>query len=167
MIGLALLLLAAGSATVDLVDETFEIPPDEWRYVELSLKQEPVTVWCSFETLHPRRKVRVALLRRGDLERMRADQPHGILASVPADRGVLHHTIAAPGDFAVLVDNRAESGRATRVHLRVWLDFSRPSEPHVRYVPATRRLVVVALSLSFFVATVVFSVRRLRRRTRD
>lgn len=162
MIAAIWLALLAASARVELVDETFEIPPAEWRYVDLNLKQEPATVWCHFESLTGGQAVRVALLRREDLERMRQDRAHGMLAATrPAQSGTLRHTVATPGEFAVLVDNR--EGAAARVHLRVWLDFSRTSEPHVRYASPQRRAVVVTLSLGVFGAIVLYSVRKLRR----
>jgi len=169
MITAAFLLFLAPATRVDLVDEIFEIPPSEWRYVDLSLKQEPVTVWCEFEVGRPVRPVRVAVMRRDDLERMRDDRPHGVLVSSrPTERGVLRHVVAGPGEYAVLVDNRAagEGGPAS-VHLRIWLDFSGPAEPRVRYVSPRRRAAVVTLSLAVFGGIVVYSFRKLRRKEDD
>lgn len=164
MIAPLLVLLLAPAPRVDLVDEVFDIPPAEWRFVELSLKQEPVTVWCEFESSGPNRAVRVALLRREDVERMREERAHGILVvRGPAERGVMHYVVTGPGDFAVLVDNRTGDRRAARVHLKIWLDFSPPAEPNVRYVSPRRRTVVVVLSLTVFLGIVLFSVRKLRR----
>lgn len=162
MIAAAFLLLAAATQ-VELADETFNVPASEWRYLELDLKQQPVTVVCRFRTLAPSREVRVALLRGEDLERMRDERPHGVLATVaPAAHGALRHTITSPGQYAVVIDNRAAKNEA-RVHLRVALDFARPKEPVVRYVSPARKITVIALSFTLFLAIVLYSGRKLLR----
>ncbi|MFB3826060.1 MAG: hypothetical protein ACE15B_04790 [Bryobacteraceae bacterium] len=161
-----MLLLAAAATQVELADETFNVPAAEWRYIELDLKQQPVTVVCRYSTLAPSREVRVALLRREDLDRMREERPHGVLATVPrAAHGLLRHTVTSPGEYAVVIDNRAAKGEA-RVHLRVALDFAHPNQPAVRYVSPVRRMTVIALSVAFFFAVVLYSGRKLLRGAR-
>src|SRR5512133_1854409 len=100
------LLLAAASSRVQLVDEIFEIPASEWRYVELNLKQQPVAVVSDYSAGEAGR-VRMALLRREDLERLRGERPHGVLAGTrPGPRGALRHAIPGPGEYVVMIDNR-------------------------------------------------------------
>jgi hypothetical protein len=161
---LAILLLLAASQ-VDLVDQVFEIPPGEWRYVELNLRQQPVAVTCEFET-GPGRQVRVALLRRFDLDRMREDRPHGMAAVTPAaDRGSLQYVVRSPGEYAVVVDNRSDPRKAAAVHLRVSLDFAgRAAGPRARMLSPLRQAVVVAVSFAVFFGVALYAGRKLLRR---
>jgi hypothetical protein len=159
------LLLAAASSRVQLVDEIFEIPASEWRYVELNLKQQPVAVVGDYSAGEGGR-VRMALLRREDLERLRGERPHGVLAGTrPGARGALRHAIPGPGEYVVMIDNRA-GDKPARVHLRVALDFSSGAGPQVRYLSPGRRLAVILASLTFFLAVSVYSGRRLLRSLR-
>ena len=41
-------LLLAASTRVELVDEVYQIPPAEWKYVEVNLRQKPALVTASF-----------------------------------------------------------------------------------------------------------------------
>lgn len=159
-----LLLLLASAPRVDLVDEVIEIPPSEWRYVELNLSQQPVSVTCDF-TAGAGDHVRVALLRGEDLDRLRGERPHGVLAATPPGASAaLRYSIPEPGEYVVVVDNR--SGRRARVHLRVGLDFSAPAAPHVRYLSRGRQWVVVSISFAFFFGVAIYSARRLLGGTR-
>jgi hypothetical protein len=162
---LALLLLFAG-ARVELVDEVYTIPPTEWRYVQVSLKQTPVTVHCNYQVVAKDAQVRVALLSHDDLVRLRADQPHGFLAaSQPAAIGGLIYTVDRAGDYAVVIDNRGQQA-PVRVHLRVSLDFSRQSGPAVGYLSRERKLAVILISFIVFFAIVTWSARKLLQATR-
>ena len=61
---LAWMLLFASTSRVDLVDETYVIPAANWRYIELELKQLPVTVFCDYHAGPGSTQVRLALMRR-------------------------------------------------------------------------------------------------------
>lgn len=156
---LVLLLLSAASQ-VELVDEMISIPPSEWRYVELNLKQQPAAVECEYSCPAGAR-VTVAVLRRDDMERLREDRPHGVMAATgPGAGGTLRFDIPEPGEYIVVAYNRLEN-RAAKVHLRVALDFSRTTWPRIRYVPSQRRAVVILAGFGFFFGVVIFSARRL------
>jgi hypothetical protein len=163
-ITLALALLLLGAATrVELVDEVYTIPPAEWRYVQVQLRQTPVAVNCNFQVISKDAQVRVALLNRGDLERLRADQPHGFLAATqPASEGTLYYRLQRAGEYAVVVDNRALH-TPVRVHLKVALDFSGGPEPAVRTLSPQRRLAVILISFAIFFGIVTWSARKLLR----
>ena len=160
---LSLLLLLAAAARVDLVDEVYTIPPAEWRYVNVELKQTPVAVNCSFQVLSQGAEVRVALLSRADLEHLRADEPHGFLvATQPRASGSFDFHLHTPGDYAVVVDNRARDA-AVRVRLRVALDFSSGHGPEVKYLSPERRLAVIVVSFVVFFGILTWSARKLLR----
>jgi len=163
MIAAAFLLLWAAATRVELVDQIFEVPPAEWRYVELSLKQRPVTVICQFEA-SGRDDIRVALLRREDFVRFREDRPHGNIAlTPPGSRGDLRYTVHVPGTYYVVVDNRAETGHPAKVHLHISLDFAAAGQPYVRTLSPARQAVVIAISFAVFFGVVLYAGRKLLR----
>lgn len=161
MIPVALLFFAAATH-VDLVDEDFHIPAGEWRYVELGLRQKAALVSANFQVRSGSHQIRLALMRREDLERLRDDRPHGVLAATePEGGGTLRYPVRVPGDYVLLIDNRAGTNQAADAHLRVALDFGIPAGQQVTGLSATRQIVVVALSFAVFFAIAGYSARRL------
>jgi len=166
MIALAWLCLLVSPSSVDLVDEVYRIPANEWRYVEVSLRQQPALLSAEVASPAGSPEVRAALLRREDLQRLRNDHPYGVLASTaPGPLGRLHYYINDPGDYAVVLDNR-DSDAAATVRLRVWLDFAGPRGPDAGSLSPQRRLTVILLSFAGFFAIVTWSARRLLRAVR-
>ena len=168
MTAFAWILFLAASTSVELVDEVYQIPAGEWRYVEIELKQRPALVSASYQVLSGWRQVRVALMRREDLERLRGDQPHGVLevtATGPA--GQLDYLVHRPGAYAVVLDNQPGPlglpGKPTTVHLRVRLDFGENPGPEVTGLSPERQLAVILVSFAVFFGIVTFSARRLLR----
>ena len=51
MTALACFVLLAASTSVELVDEVYQIPPAEWKYVEVNLRQNPALVTASFRVV--------------------------------------------------------------------------------------------------------------------
>lgn len=158
-----LVFLAAGR--VELVDQVFEIPAAEWRYVDqIVVRQMPVTVDCNFELVGRGQGVRIALLSHGDLNRLRQERPHGFIAATPRmPRGSMRYQVRVPGEYAIVVDNREGEASPVRVHLRLALDFSGQAEPQVRYLSRPRQLAVILISFAVFFGIVIWSARRLLR----
>ena len=164
MIGFLPLLLLAASTRVDLVNEVYAIPPNEWRYVELGLKQRPGFVSASFEAGSESRAIRLALMRRDDLERLRNGLPHGFIeVSQVGSAGLVTSYLSGVGDYVVVVDNLGESPAS--VHLRISIDFGNRGTSVTRLSPE-RQLTVVAISFAVFFGIVTFSARRLLRNIR-
>ena len=160
---LALLLLAASSTSVVLVDELYQIPANEWRYVEVSLQQQPALVAADYRAEGGAKDVRVALLRREDLERLRGDRAHGWLAETEAaPTGRLRFRVRDPGEYAIVVDNRGGDGPAS-VYLKVSLDFGQGQGPEVTTLSPRRQLAVIFISFAVFFGIVSWSARRLLR----
>ena len=154
--------LAAAPTGVELVDEVYQIPANEWRYVEIGLKQQPALVSASFQVLTGAGQARIALMRREDLERLRGGQPHGLMAVTPlASHGNLSYYVHRPDDYAIVVDNRAAQPSA--VHLYISLEFRGSPGPAVTRLPAQRQLAVILISFAVFFGIVSFSARRLWR----
>jgi hypothetical protein len=161
--GLALAwILPAAPASVELVDEVYQIPANQWRYVELSLKQQPVLVSATFQVLTGSGQARIALMHSQDLERLRGGQPHGLLVVTPlASSGNLSHYVHRPDDYAIVVDNHAAQPSA--VHLRISLEFGGSPGPAVTRLSPRRQLAVILISFAGFFGIVTFSARRLWR----
>ena len=166
MLALIWILAVGVSTTVELVDEVYEIPAKPgWRYFELGLKQRPARVFADFDSRSGEGHVRLALMRRDDLERMRSGVPHGVIAETElAPTGRVDYAVQHPGDYVLVVDNQASE--AADVHVRVRLDFSGPKRPYVTRLSPERQLSVIVLSFAFFFGVVGFSARRLLRSVR-
>jgi hypothetical protein len=160
---LALILLLAASR-VQLVDEIYPLPANEWRYVDLGLKQRPALVSAHFDTPDSDARVRLTLLRSEDLDRFREGFPHGSVAGTEAaPRGSLSYEVPVPGDYALVIEN--DANRAASVHLSVWLDFARHA-PAITQLSPRRQTTVVLISFAVFFAIVSFSARRLLKAVR-
>lgn len=163
MIPVALLLVAA-STHVDLVDEVYRIPAGQWRYVPLELRQRPAFVAANFEVRSGSPHLRLALMRREDLERMRNDDPYGVLAATDAAAsGRLRYPVRVAGDYVIVIDNRTSSNQAAEAHLHVALDFGGQPGPEVTRLSPQRQMVVIAISFAVFFGIVSYSARRLLR----
>ena len=163
MIPVALILLAASTHVV-LVDEVYRIPAGEWRYVELGLRQNTAFVSADFDVRSGSRMLRLALMRRDDLERLREDRPHGVLAVTdPAPKGKLRYQIPVPGDYVVVIDNRTDTEHAAQAPLRVSLDFGRRPGPEITRLAPERQIAVIVISFAVFLGIVSYSAQRLLR----
>src|SRR5690242_8217982 len=145
MAALAFLLLLASSSHIDLVDEIYEIPASQWRYVELGVKQQAAAVSASYEVESGSKEVRLALLRREDLDRLKDGSPHGVIEVTGASgSGAIHRALVnASSDYVVVVDNRGSE--PSKIHLRVRLDFGGPV-PGVSQLSPRRQVTVILLS---------------------
>ena len=163
MIALAMLLLAA-STSVDLVDDLYQIPAAEWKYVEVNLRQRPAEITASFDVRSGGNQVRVALMTRADLDHLRGNLPYGVLAMTPVGaRGGFVFRVREPGDYVLVVDNRAVRAKATDVHLFVSLDFAEPHGPGITKLDPQRQITVILISFAFFFGVVTYSARKLLR----
>jgi hypothetical protein len=150
----ALFFLLAAFARVDLIDENFEIPANDWRYVPRPLTQEPAMVDCAFQSDRPHTQVRLVLLSEADLNLWRAGRDHQeIAATPPGSRGALRMAVH-DADTYVAIENRTPE--PVRVRLRVFLE-----QPQVRYLSRGRQLTVIVISFGVFFAIVSLSARKL------
>jgi hypothetical protein len=155
----ALLFLLAAFSRVDLIDENFEIPASDWRYVPRPVTQQPAMVDCVFQSDRPDARVRLVLLSLADLNAWRTGRDHQEIANTsPGPRGTLRLSIHEV-DTYVAIENR--SPRPVQVRLRVFLE-----QPQVRYLSRGRQLAVIVISFGVFFAIVSLSARKLLKATR-
>jgi hypothetical protein len=163
MISFALILLAA-STHLELVNEVFRVPSGEWRSIELGLKQHPAMVAADFELESGPAQVRLALMRRQDLERWRGELPSGAMAvTAPAASGRIRYRVRVPGDYVVVIENRGGDRRPVEARVRVALDFQMESGPEVTRLSPGRQFAVILISFAVFFGIVSYSARRLLR----
>jgi hypothetical protein len=155
----ALLFLLAAFGRVDLVDEHFEIPASDWRYVPRPLTQQPAMVDCVFQSDRPNAQVRLVLLSHADLNAWRLGHEHQEIAATPVGpAGTLRMPVHDPNTY-IAIENRAP--RPVRVRLRVYLE-----QPQVRYLSRGRQLAVIAISFGVFFGIVSLSARKLLKAIR-
>ena len=150
----ALVLLLAVSSRVEVVNEDFEIPANDWRYVPRAVNREPALVDCDFRSAQPDAQVRVSLLSRADLDARRAGHDFEELGATPVGpRGMLRVAVHEP-DTYIVVENRAS--QPAQVRLRVFLE-----QPQVRYLSHGRQLAVIVISFAVFFGVVSLSAMKL------
>ena len=163
MILALLLALAAmqGGGRLGLVDETVSVPPGEWREIGFTLRQRGAEADCRFEVVSGRSGVRVILMRRSEIERLRARLPHKVLVSTGYDREGAFRFPLDTGDYGVVIDNQLEGREAAEVRLAIALSFI-PPPGHAQELSSRRKGVVVAISLGTFAIIVLYAGWKLR-----
>jgi hypothetical protein len=160
---LAVLLLAAATSRVLLMDEIVEVPPSGLRAVDVSLRQRPAVVECSFTVLSRTSGVRVALMTAAEARRFQHGRAHEVLRATPFQRsGSFRQPVSERGDYRIVIDNRMEGRGPARVQLHVSLVFGDGSVAAPQTLSMGRRFLVVCLSLLFFVGVTVWVGRRVR-----
>jgi hypothetical protein len=154
---LLLLLFAGGPQT--LLDEVFQVPAKEWRYVPLSLKQPPVTVECEFHVISGNSAVRVALVNKDGLDELRQGNRESLGSGGFGQQGRYHHLVTVPDEYEVVIENGGRSPAGVKV--RVSLDFSEHGLQQARYLSPERRFAVIVISATVFLAIVIYSARKL------
>jgi hypothetical protein len=157
-LGFASVLASAG----ELVDHVYTIPADEWRYVELGIGQRPALVEAEYEVRAGADQVRLAVMRRDDLEHLREGLAHGVVEETePGRAGRIECEVHPPDEYVVVVDNQMGGGRAAVVRLRIRLEFPPVGGAVPERISARRRLTVILVSFAAFFAIVTWSGRKL------
>lgn len=155
----ALLLLLTAYTQVGVIDEHFEIPAGDWRYVPRPLTEEPAMVACLFQADRADARVRMILLSHDDLNAWRAGRDHDETAATPVGaQGALRISIH-DADTYVAIENR--TSRPVNVRLRVLLE-----QPRVRTLSRGRQLAVILISFGVFFAIASLSARKLLKAIR-
>ncbi|MBL8176956.1 MAG: hypothetical protein JNK48_19945 [Bryobacterales bacterium] len=158
MIVLALLLAVAPTA---IIDRSIRVPPTETRALHFSIRNRPATLEVEFRSPQSGPPVRLIVMAQADESRFRAGRQVQLFAATPFDRGgSLRSYIATPGEYVVVVDNRAERHATANVALKGTLVYDMAPRD-ARYLTPRVRWMVVSSSLLFFFAVAWFAGRRL------
>lgn len=156
---LASLVLLAISGGVELVDEVYQVPAADWRYVDLGAMRRPAIVKAFF-SVESGPNVRLMLMTRSDLDRMSNGETYAPLRAIASHAGGFDYRVRPPGDYVVVLENAALENRANpqpaSVHLRILLDYGDATQ-----LSPERRLTVIAISFAVFFGLVSFSAAKL------
>jgi len=155
----ALLMLLFASDSQTLLDEVIDIPATDYRYAEVVLNQPPVTIQYEFHVISGDGAVRAVLVNEEGLDDVKKGDRDPLGSGVFQKQASFSRLISVPDKYAVVIENGGH-GR-TRVRLRVSLDFSERGRPQARYLSPQRRLAVILISASVFLAIVLYSARKL------
>jgi hypothetical protein len=144
---------------VVLADSVITVPTAYWRAVAVKVAENDTTVNCSFDVRSEGVKVQALLIERSQIERFRLGRSINPLYVTGLETSArFRQRIPDAGDYILVLDNRLEGRSPAEVALRI--ELSSPHSSIVREVPPERRRAIVALSLVFFGAVVVFSARQ-------
>lgn len=157
-----LALALAPASAEELVNPVFTVAAGEWRYVDLGIGQRTAQIEAEYEVRAGSNRVRLAVMRRDDMEHLRAGLAHGVVEETAAGRaGKLECAVRPPGDYVLVVDNQMGEGRAAVVGLRIRLEFPPMGGAIPERISAQRRLTVILVSFAAFFAIVTWSGRKL------
>jgi hypothetical protein len=163
MTWLALLVLFAvksGTTRETLADRVYTIPPADWRYVDVTVR-DPAVVECEFHVVSGAPFVRIALVDQQGLAQWKRGLRHDAMAATPLGAsGQFLSPVRHMGEYSVIVDN-IEGRTPVEVQLRVSLRFSGNNAKQVGQLSTGRRAAVIGISLALFLAVVGYSGRKL------
>ena len=144
---------------VVLADGLVTVPPTYWRAIAVKVPENDTTVNCSFDVRTEGVKIQALLMERSQGERFRLGRSiDPLYVSGMEASARFRQRVYEAGDYILILDNRLEGKSPAEVALRI--ELSSPNSAVVREVPPERRRAIVALSLVFFGAVVVFSARQ-------
>jgi len=155
----ALVLALAGPAAQTLTDEAIQIPPRKEAIRIMNLEQVPVRVECEFHVLSGANGVRAVMVNAEGLDSWKRGNRDAAGAGSFVRQGGFNRVVSVPDDYAVIVENAG--AEMANVRLRVALDYSERGLPQAKYVSTARRVTVVLISTTVFLAIVGYSARRL------
>lgn len=163
-----LLLTPAIASCSVLANDTYQIPPGEWRSLNFPVTVAPSRVECRFEVQVQPGAARAVLLSREDLERFASHRPYGYLAaSGKQSRGTFRYDVRQTGTFAVLLINSSAGRTASPVHFFLALGpVPAAPGPAVQFLSPGRKLATVTASLLLFLTLLTWSLSRLLRAMR-
>ena len=144
-----------------LLEGLIDVPHSNWRAVDVRVKQPGTLIKCSFDAPESRSRIQVYLVSLRDAERFSYGRSMSPLATTSfEEHGVLTYVTREAGAYVLLLDNRIEGRRPTRVALKIEL-LAPAGEPWT--LPAERRMTVVLASVLFVLAVVAYSARKLMK----
>lgn len=159
------LFLLALYRNVNVVDQTYQVPPGAWRYVDSAdwrypawqSKAGPAIIHAAF-TVASGPSVRLMVMDRAGLNKLeRGESPALLRQTAAATTGTLRQRTGSPNDCILVLENRGSQAAAI-VRLTVSVDSWDAPE-----LSPGRRLAVLAVSFGVFFGLVGYSAGKLRR----
>jgi hypothetical protein len=161
----ALFVLAILYSNVKVVDQTYQVPPNNWRYIdsadwrypELQWQNTPAIVRATY-IVESGAPVRLMLLDRAGLDGLRRGEPPMPLRQTGiSSAGVVIQRAASPNDCILVLENRGSAATAV-VHLFVTVDSWNAAE-----LSPQRKLAVLAISFCVFFGMLGYAGAKLWR----
>jgi len=145
-----------------LTDGVVSVPASHWSAIDLPVAQAGTVVEATFSVPRGGTAVEAVLVTRRDADRFNVGRSyHPVCRSGFVTDGKLRCEVDQKGEYILLLDNRIEGRRPTEVNLRIAL--REPASIIAITVPPQKRAIIIALSLLFFVAVVMYSARQFMR----
>ncbi|MGH9630054.1 MAG: hypothetical protein ACRD7E_17190 [Bryobacteraceae bacterium] len=142
-----------------LLEGVVSVPKSGWQGIAVDIERHGTIVECSFSVPQHASRVQASLVTRADAERFDRGRSYRPLYSRGFQKsGRFHYQVQDAGPYVLLLDNRIEGRSRTEVSIKI--DLLHPSAVAVTTVPPERRRTIVALSLLFFGAVVVYTASR-------
>ena len=145
-----------------LTDGVVSVPASRWSAVDVPVTQAGTVIEATFSVPSGYTAVEAILVTRKDADRFNAGRSyHPLCRSGYQTEGKLRCEAEQKGDYVLLLDNRIEGRKPAEVSVRI--DVREPASMIAVTLPAQKRAVIIALSLLFFVAVVMYSARQFMR----
>jgi hypothetical protein len=142
-----------------LADGLVSVPPSEWKAVAVKIDRNNSTVHCAFDVRTKTTKVQAWLMERSQAYRFNRGRAVNALYSTGFETSARFRVrVQDAGEYVLMLDNRLEGRWPAEVALRI--ELSNPQDENVRELSPERRRTIVAISLIFFGAVVVFAARQ-------
>ncbi|WP_180538756.1 hypothetical protein [Nevskia soli] len=159
-----ILLLSTPASEAQLLNDSFDVPAREYRFIPMHIANWPATLDLAFNASE-NAPVRVELVTRRDLDRFIRGKPYEYLLRLSArPTSDFRQPVPDAGDYDVLLIN--EGSRDSAVKVRAAVQFAR--EPDVaQYVPPARRAILISVSVVIFLIALLWSGLALLRAMRS
>ncbi len=145
-----------------LTDGVVSVPASRWSAIEVPVNQSGTVIEASFSVPSGGTAVEAILVTRKEADRFNAARSyHALCRSGYQTEGKLRCEAEQKGDYVLLIDNRIEGRRPTEVSIKI--NMREPASIIAVTIPAQKRAVIIAFSLLFFVAVVMYSARQFMR----
>ncbi len=159
-----LLLLSTPASEAQLLNDSFDVPAREYRFIPMHIANWPATLDLSFNASESA-PVRVELVTRRDLDRFVRGKSYEYLLRLSArPTSDFRQSVPDAGDYDVLLINEGSTNSAVKV--RAAVQFAR--EPDVaQYVSPQRRAILISASVLIFLIALLWSGLALLRAMRS
>jgi hypothetical protein len=145
-----------------LTNGVISVPASHWSAIEVPVVQPGTMIEASFSVPNGATAVEAILVTRKEADRFNAGRSyHPLCRSGYQTEGKLRCEAEQKGDYVLLIDNRIEGRKPAEVSVKI--SVREPASIIAVTIPPRKRAVIIALSMLFFVAVVMYSARQFMR----
>jgi hypothetical protein len=145
-----------------LTHGVLSVPASRWSAIDVPVAQPGTVIEASFSVPSGDTAVEAILATRKEADRFNAGRSyHPLCRSGYQTEGKLRCEAEQQGDYVLLIDNRIEGRKPAEVSLKI--NTREPASIIAVTIPPQKRAIIIALSMLFFVAVVMYSARQFMR----